>query len=71
MFFKIIMVILLPCSNETLSREEPAPEPALAEKFIELLCQESPESLCDFLQCNQWYRLDEALTVSLSDFKFI
>lgn len=50
--------------NETLSREEPAPEPAIAEKFIELLCQESPENLCDFLQCNQWYRLDEALKIT-------
>ena len=52
-------------SNQTLSREEPSPEPILAEKFIGLLCLHCPENLCDFLQCNQWYRLDEALKVSV------
>ncbi|XP_052128558.1 vacuolar protein sorting-associated protein 8 homolog [Frankliniella occidentalis] len=50
--------------NQNLSREEPSPEPVLAEKYIELLCQHCPENLCDFLQTNQWYRLDEALNTS-------
>lgn len=50
--------------NQTLGREEPTPDPVLAEKFIDLLCQHCPENLPDFLRTNQWYRLEEALNIT-------
>lgn len=50
--------------NQSLSREEPSPEPVLAEKYIDLICQHNPEYLCEFLQTNQWYRIEEALKIT-------
>jgi len=48
-------------------RDEPndsaVPEPALAEKFIELMCEHEPERVCDFLRTNQLYREDVAIEV--------